>query len=85
MTPGRIISITRRMAAGEVFYFSRSPRITKREVQAIEKLGFSLQIESPLHESTMIYPLWIEEFRQQAKNIDLGKVYLVVSEKGPKP
>lgn len=55
-TRRRLINIAVRMAEGETFFFSScAPRISRREVDALNELGLVVQDEHGLHEDHIAY------------------------------
>ena len=57
-TARRLENILKRMRGGEIFYMGGpSPRISRREIQALENLGFQIQEEHGLHEDHLVWLL----------------------------
>lgn len=69
----RQINIINRMAVGYTFYPSRSPRISVKEVLDLEKLGFRIQGENPIHEPSCFYALDRDEMKNQAIQLGIFK------------
>ena len=70
----RQINIIKRMCAGEVYWSRSSPRITRKDINALEDEGFLLNLCCPhgaeIGAETMYYPFKKDSFKQKAK--DLG-------------
>lgn len=64
------LRVARRMAAGEIFYASVSPRLSPIIRDELRSQGFEIQSESPLHESTFFYPLHKNKFIKLLKKIE---------------
>ena len=64
------LRIARRMANGEIFYARLSPRLSPIIRDELRQDGFEIQSESPLHESTMYYPLHLDKFKLKLRDYD---------------